>query len=129
MPYVRVPAFTPASALDLISPQSVAHIAAASFSTQLSTINTQLSTFLPFSFLIPVSPKLLLPFHNSSFLLVKFSFPHSAFRIPQFFCPPIFILNFRSRSGYCQQIVKNKGLAIVPRLFQAILSPSPFWII
>jgi hypothetical protein len=38
-----VPAFTPASALDLISPQSVAHIAAASFSTQLSTINCRLS--------------------------------------------------------------------------------------
>ena len=52
-----------------------------------------------------------------------FSEPQSEIRIPQFFCPPIFILTFRSRSGY--QIVKNKGLAIVPRLFQAILSPSP----
>src|SRR5437870_12952592 len=45
MGHVRVPAFTTASALDLISPQSVAHICRRKL--RLSTLNSQQSTLIP----------------------------------------------------------------------------------
>jgi hypothetical protein len=48
---------------------------------------------------------------------------HSAIRLPQFFCPT-FLFLISGVDPVTVNRVKNKGLAIVPRLFQAILSPS-----